>query len=71
MILKVSHAGNVRSRFACLFLMTLLCGLPKVACPTTIHCDHLIVGDSGDVEDMGRATRSEPLYFEKLRGKSL
>ena len=32
-------------------------GLPTTAVPTTIHCDHLIAADSGDVEDLGNAER--------------
>ena len=30
-------------------------GLPKTAVPTTIHCDHLIAAETGDVEDLGNA----------------
>ena len=30
-------------------------GLPKVAVPSTIHCDHLIEASSGGVEDLQKA----------------
>lgn len=30
-------------------------GLPTVAVPSTIHCDHLIVAETGGVEDLARA----------------
>lgn len=30
-------------------------GLPKTACPTTIHCDHLIAAESGADADMKAA----------------
>lgn len=30
-------------------------GLPKTACPTTIHCDHLIAAESGAAADMAAA----------------
>ena len=30
-------------------------GLPKVAVPSTLHCDHLIAAESGDVEDLTKA----------------
>lgn len=30
-------------------------GLPKTACPTTIHCDHLIAAESGAASDMAAA----------------
>lgn len=32
-------------------------GLPTTAVPTTIHCDHLIAAESGDIEDLGNAVR--------------
>ena len=34
-------------------------GLPKTAVPTTIHCDHLIAADSGDIEDLGAGEARE------------
>lgn len=30
-------------------------GIPSVAVPTTVHCDHLIVAQSGGKEDLARA----------------
>lgn len=33
----------------------LLVGLPKVAVPSTIHCDHLIEAQVGGVDDLKRA----------------
>jgi aconitate hydratase len=30
-------------------------GLPTVAVPTTVHCDHLIAASTGGVEDLARA----------------
>lgn len=30
-------------------------GLPEVAVPTTVHCDHLIEAQNGNVEDLSRA----------------
>ena len=30
-------------------------GLPKTACPTTIHCDHLIAAENGATSDMAAA----------------
>lgn len=30
-------------------------GLPQTACPTTIHCDHLIAAESGAASDMAAA----------------
>ena len=30
-------------------------GMPKVAVPTTVHCDHLIEAQVGGVEDLKRA----------------
>jgi aconitate hydratase len=41
-------------------------GLPRTACPTTIHCDHLIAAESGDVEDLGNATRDNAEVYNFL-----
>ena len=30
-------------------------GLPRVAVPSTVHCDHLIEAQSGGVDDLKRA----------------
>ncbi len=42
-------------------------GLPKVAVPSTIHCDHLIEAHVGGTQDLAKAkvTFSALLYFEK------
>src|SRR3989338_8181682 len=32
-------------------------GIPRVAVPTTVHCDHLIRALSGSAKDLDRATR--------------
>lgn len=38
-------------------------GLPKVAVPSTIHCDHLIEAQLGGVKDLARAnTVNEEVY---------
>lgn len=38
-------------------------GLPRVAVPSTIHCDHLIEAQIGGVEDLARAkTQNEEVY---------
>ena len=39
-------------------------GLPKVAVPTTIHCDHLIAAESGDIEDLGNAERENAEVYD-------
>ena len=43
-------------------------GLPKVAVPSTIHCDHLIEAQIGGVEDLKRAKVSREQ--RKLKGLS-
>lgn len=43
-------------------------GLPKVAVPSTIHCDHLIEAQIGGVEDLKRAKVSREQG--KLKGLS-
>uniref|UniRef100_A0A0A9X6E8 Aconitate hydratase, mitochondrial n=1 Tax=Lygus hesperus TaxID=30085 RepID=A0A0A9X6E8_LYGHE len=45
-------------------------GLPKVAVPSTIHCDHLIEAQVGGAEDLKRAkTQNEEVYnFLKTAG---
>jgi hypothetical protein len=48
-------------------------GLPKTAVPTTIHCDHLIAAESGDVEDLCNAEegkrRGVRLFVRRARDK--
>ena len=41
-------------------------GLPKTAVPTTIHCDHLIAAESGDVEDLGNAKKENAEVYDFL-----
>ena len=41
-------------------------GLPHTACPTTIHCDHLIAAETGDVEDLGNAKRDNAEVYDFL-----
>lgn len=37
-------------------------GLPRVAVPSTIHCDHLIEAQIGGEKDLARAMVSDPLH---------
>lgn len=39
-------------------------GLPKVAVPSTIHCDHLIEAQIGGTEDLKRAKVLKDLYIK-------
>jgi len=41
-------------------------GLPKVAVPSTIHCDHLIAAESGDIEDLGKAEKENKEVYSFL-----
>jgi len=41
-------------------------GLPKVAVPSTIHCDHLIAADTGDIEDLGKAEKENKEVYSFL-----
>ena len=41
-------------------------GLPRVLCPTTIHCDHLIEAQIGGDEDLRRARVKE--IFQRDKG---
>ena len=41
-------------------------GLPTTAVPTTIHCDHLIAAESGDLEDLGNAERENKEVYSFL-----
>lgn len=38
-------------------------GLPRVAVPSTIHCDHLIEAQTGGAKDLARAKVSALLFF--------
>jgi aconitate hydratase len=50
--------------------LNLCLGLPQVAVPSTIHCDHLIEAQSGGEQDLKRAisTNSEVYKFLKTAG---
>jgi len=41
-------------------------GLPKVAVPTTIHCDHLITAETGAEADLSRANDINREVYEFL-----
>lgn len=41
-------------------------GLPKTACPTTIHCDHLIAAESGAAADMAAAKVTNKEVYDFL-----
>ncbi|CAM9798476.1 unnamed protein product [Ectocarpus sp. 12 AP-2014] len=41
-------------------------GLPKTACPTTIHCDHLIAAESGADSDMAAAKVTNKEVYDFL-----
>lgn len=41
-------------------------GLPKTACPTTIHCDHLIAAENGASADMASAKVTNKEVYDFL-----
>jgi len=41
-------------------------GLPKVAVPSTIHCDHLIEAKEGGVKDLARANSTNKEVYDFL-----
>lgn len=41
-------------------------GLPRVAVPSTIHCDHLIEAQTGGAKDLARAKVSALLFFNNF-----
>lgn len=45
-------------------------GLPTVAVPTTVHCDHLIEAQIGGIEDLARAKDSNAEVYDFLRTAS-
>ena len=45
-------------------------GLPKVAIPTTIHSDHLIVAEHGDIADVTNAKEQHREVYEFLSSAS-
>jgi aconitate hydratase len=45
-------------------------GKPRVAVPSTVHCDHLIRAQSGAADDMGRAIAENDEVYQFLRSAS-
>jgi len=45
-------------------------GIPKVAVPTTVHCDHLIVAKSGSAEDLEAALEANREVYDFLASAS-
>jgi len=45
-------------------------GRPRVAVPSTVHCDHLIRAESGAADDLGRAIRENQEVYDFLRSVS-
>ncbi|MDW8465906.1 MAG: aconitase family protein [Chloroherpetonaceae bacterium] len=41
-------------------------GIPRVAVPTTIHCDHLIVAKSGSAKDLAEALQANKEVYDFL-----
>lgn len=41
-------------------------GIPRVAVPTTIHCDHLIIAESGGKNDLARALQTNGEVYQFL-----
>ncbi|KAJ3192056.1 Aconitate hydratase mitochondrial [Irineochytrium annulatum] len=41
-------------------------GLPEVSVPTSVHCDHLIVAQTGGAEDLARSTAANSELFNFL-----
>src|SRR5580704_2379831 len=46
------------------------CGRERVAVPSTVHCDHLILAETGAKEDLERATRESKEVFDFLQSVS-
>lgn len=42
-------------------------GLPRVAVPSTIHCDHLIEAQTGGPKDLARAKVSQVFFSHHLQ----
>jgi aconitate hydratase len=45
-------------------------GIPRVAVPTTVHCDHLIQAQAGAREDLGQALNDNREVYDFLAGVS-
>lgn len=59
---------DATAQMALLQFMT--CGLPKVAVPSTVHCDHLIVAKNGSAEDLEAALKDNKEVFDFLSSVS-
>lgn len=51
-------------------LQFMSCGKPKTAVPTTVHCDHLILAETGAREDLARAKDDSREVFDFLQSVS-
>jgi len=51
-------------------LQFMLANLPRTAVPSTVHCDHLIVADSGAEKDVETAIKENQEVFDFLRSAS-
>lgn len=51
-------------------LQFMMCGRPKVAVPSTVHCDHLIQAKVGATEDLSRALDQSSEVFDFLQNVS-
>ena len=45
-------------------------GMPKVAVPTTVHCDHLITAENGSVKDLNAANKINGEVYDFLSSAS-
>eukprot|EP00834_Sanchytrium_tribonematis_P004033 NODE_179_length_13932_cov_0.652064.p3 type:complete len:429 gc:universal NODE_179_length_13932_cov_0.652064:10617-11903(+) len=45
-------------------------GIPKVAVPTTVHCDHLITAEKGGIKDLAEANKINGEVYEFLSSAS-
>jgi aconitase A len=51
-------------------LQFMLAGMDKTAVPSTVHCDHLIVANSGAEKDVETAIKDNQEVFDFLRSAS-
>ena len=63
------HVKDATAQMA--LLQFISAGIPKVAVPTTVHCDHLIEAEIGSVDDLARAKRQNSEVYEFLATASL
>src|SRR5437762_10482659 len=59
---------DATAQMALLQFMT--AGLPQVAVPTTVHCDHLILAHEGAGPDLAAAVQTNEEVYEFLRSVS-